>query len=1072
MCTAAHACRLLETTDRLALARLSDALGAAPPVPMPRAVRDALHLPPSLAAARVADRGARLRILLAEVVSAEPMRDVLRRVAARLVTHAPHRLWAVILWRRDPDETAIAACLPQSPAPAVSALVVRRGRVVDSDGQTLAALAAVPNAGDDDLVHLRWAELLGRSALTARFYKALDAGVTALAASLPSDVPAATARTLAITAASRQLFLAFLETKGWLDHDRGFLQRTFDACMATGGQYHRRVLGPLWFGTLNTRVGRRAPAALGFGRVPFLNGGLFGRTPDERRHRFAWFSDAALGHLAVDVLGRFRFTAREDARTFREAAVDPEMLGLAFESLMAAGERKATGAFYTPPALVESVTHAALTEALSTREIPREAVALALAGEPPPTRIARAMLARAERLTACDPACGSGAFLVRLLEAIAAVRRACDDPRDEAALRRDVLATQLHGVDRNPVAVWLCELRLWLAVVIAHDEPDPRRVPPLPNLDRHVRVGDALAGGDFALGLEVATSRRIAALRTRYARASGPRKQTLARHLDAVERAAALARLDRERAALRHARREQVLAARGRDLFGARTAETRERRAARSAVRAQLASLARERARLAAGGALPFSFAAHFAPVAAASGFDLVIGNPPWVRPHHVEAAEREQWRAQFAVQRDGAWRSGAADAGAGSGFGGQVDLAALFTERGVSLLKPRGTLAFLVPAKLWRSLAGGGWRALLAERCDLRRVEDWSEGPTTFDAAVYPGVVLARRREGIPEAALAPAADAEVLVVRGGTAVSWGAAPATLAFDASRGAPWLLLPPPVRRAFDALREAGIPLARSPVGRPTMGVKCGVNEAFVVEREAMAAPDAALVPVRVGERRAELERPFVRPLVRGDTCAAWRVVPSREALVFPHGADGPLQALPPGLSSWLGPWRRRLVARTDVRASRHRPWWMLFRTEAARADRPRVVWSDFGKVPAAAVLPAGTPHVPLNTCYVVWTATDDEALALAALLNSAVAAAWLSAIAEPARGGWKRYLGWTVAQLPIPHDWPAAVRRLAPLGAAGWRGQPPHADALWEAVAESYGVPPARVRPLLQWTAG
>jgi hypothetical protein len=1080
--TATQACRLLESSDRLALARLSDALGAAPPTPLPRAVRDSLQLPPSIAAAQVAERGTRLRVLLGEVRATDPMREILRRLAQRLLTHAPHRLWVTVLWRRDPDETAIAVLMPGSPAPQISALVVRRGRVVDSDGQTFAAVAAVPTGVDDDLVHLRWADLLGRTALTARFYKALDGAVRRLADTLPSAVPAATRRPLAITAASRQLFLAFLETKGWLDGDRAFLARTFDACMASGGGYHRRVLHPLWFGTLNTRVSRRASAALAFGRVPFLNGGLFGRTPEERRHAAAWFDDEALGHLAGDVLGRFRFTAREEARTFREAAVDPEMLGLAFESLMAADDRKATGAFYTPPTLVDAVTRDALAEALTTRAVPPDAVALALAGEPPIGRARGALLARAQQLTVCDPACGSGAFLVRLLDTLAAVRQVCGDPLDDAALRRDILARQLHGVDRNPVAVWLCELRLWLAVVVAHDEPDPRRVPPLPNLDRHVRVGDALAGGDFGLGADAAVSRRVATARERYARATGPRKKTLARHLDAVERAAAMARLDRERDALRHARRERLLAARGRDLFGARVAESREARAARQGLREQLARLGRERARLAAGGALPFSFAAHFASVAAARGFDLVIGNPPWVRPHHVETAERERWRQQFRVQREGAWRSGAADAGAGTGFAGQVDLAALFTERGLSLVRPSGHLAFLVPAKLWRSLAGGGWRALLAEVAEVRRLEDWSDGPSTFDAAVYPGVVIAQRRTEVrsalapdatptPPAAVAAHAPTRVVVVRRGTAIVWDTTPAHLAFDATRGAPWLLLPPPVRRAFDALRDAGVPMARSSLGRPTLGVKCGVNDAFIVERIARPAPEAPMVAVRAGDRESALERPYVRPLVRGDTCAAWRVTATAEALVFPHDADGPLATLPPGLSHWLGPWRRRLVSRTDIRASRHRPWWMLFRTDAARGDRPRVVWGDFGRVPRAAVLPAGARHVPLNSCYVLALPTDDEALAFAALLNSTLAAAWLGAIAEPARGGWKRFLGWTVAQLPIPRDWPSAVRRLAPLGAAGWRGAAPSVDVLFETVAASYDLPPARLRPLLEWAA-
>lgn len=1068
MCTAADACRLLESTDARALGVLATALGCGPATPLPRAARDALRLPPSIAMARVAPRGPRLRVLLGEVRGDGPMRDHLRRLAARLLAESPHRLWAAVLWRREPDETAIAVFQPQAPGPGIAALVVRRARVVDSDGQTFAALAAVPGSDQDpdDLVHLRWADLLGRAALTGRFYKALERVVGQMADALPSGVPSADRRALALVAASRQLFLAFLEAKGWLDLDRGFLSRSFDACMASGGGYHRRVLQPLWFGTLNTPERRRAAVARAFGRVPFLNGGLFARTPEERRYRHTLFPDDVLGVLAGDVLGRYRFTAREDARTYREAAVDPEMLGLAFESLMHAGERKASGAFYTPPALVESVMHEALAEALTSRAVSREAVAQALAGTAPAPAAAREILARVQHLTVCDPACGSGAFLVRALDAIATVRHACGDPHDDAALRREILARQLHGVDRNPMAVWLCELRLWLGVVTAHDEPDPRRVPPLPNLDRHVRVGDALAGGDFAQGAEAAASARVAHARERYARASGSRKHTIARTLDRLERAQALAVLDRQRVTLAHQRRELLVAARTPDLFGDRAHDTRAARVERLALRDAARRVRAERRRVAMGGALPFAFASHFGAVAAAGGFDLVIGNPPWVRPHQVPPADRERLKAQFTVMRDAAWVSGAEDAGAGRGFGGQVDLAALFTERGVSLLRPNGTLAFVVPAKLWRSLAGGGWRALLSERAVVRRIEDWSEGPPTFDAAVYPGVVVATRVA--PSTVHAPA---HAVVLRGSTAVAWPVAPHALPFDATRGAPWIVVPPLVRRAFDALQTAGIPLARSPLGRPTLGVKCGVNEAFLVERLGPAGPDGR-APVRAGTREGEIERGCLRPVVRGEGCDAWRIPPSRDGLVFPHGADGPLPVLPPGVSRWLGPWRRRLVARTDLRASRSRPWWTLFRTDGARSDTPRVVWSDFGRTPRAAVLPAGSTHVPLNTCYVLRVAGDDDALAAAALLNSAVVAAWLGALAEPARGGWRRYLGWTMSLLPVPRDWARAVHILAPLGDAAWRGAPPAPDQLWDAVAEAYGVASARVRPLVEWHAG
>ncbi len=174
------------------------------------------------------------------------------------------------------------------------------------------------------------------------------------------DVPADDARTLAILTSTRLLFLSFLESKGWLDGDHGFLRRTWDACMAARGGFHRNVLNPLCFGTLNTPRSRRAAAAHAFGRIPFLNGGLFTRTPLERRHRHALFSDAALGVLVGDLLGRWRFTVRENDASQAEAAVDPEMLGHAFECLMASRERRSTGSFYTPKVLVERVFDAAI----------------------------------------------------------------------------------------------------------------------------------------------------------------------------------------------------------------------------------------------------------------------------------------------------------------------------------------------------------------------------------------------------------------------------------------------------------------------------------------------------------------------------------------------------------------------------------------------------------------------------------------------------------------------------------------------------------------------------------------
>ena len=1068
----------------------------------------ALRLPPELRDARVARGPGALRALLATVDTsgaALPLREVVSRTASRLAAKAPHLLWAVIVAERSGHNTAIAAWAGDRAPPRVAALVADRRRVVDSDAETLCALAAARD-GSDVLTHARWLDVLGRESLTRRFYRALERVVHDLADAAHGAAPISDRRELALLYVSRLLFLAFLEAKGWLDGDRDFLARGYARCMEGPGGYQRRVLLPLFFGTLNTPARARAAAARAFGRVPFLNGGLFAPTPLERRFPRDTFPDEPFGRVFGDLLARYRFTAREDRASWSEAAIDPEMLGRAFESLMGATVRRASGAFYTPQVLVARATAAALADALGSRAVSAEAAAGALRGELPPAEACAALRERLAGLRVLDPACGSGAFLVHALEELSALAARLGDSRGPSAVRREVLARSIFGVDINPTAVWLCELRLWLSVVIDSPEADPLRVPPLPNLDRHIRLGDALAGGGFedtAGSRAEAAARELAGLRARYARAAGPRKRTLALALDRAERARARATLEAALGRAAHRRRELVAAARARDLFGDRPRPGASERAQLQAARAEVRSLRSRRRALADGAALPFSFAAHFADAALSGGFDVVVGNPPWVRLREIPPATRAALRGEFTVVRNAAWARGAALASAGPGFAAQVDLAAPFVERALRLLRPDGTLALLVPAKLWRALAGGGVRRLLATDARLLALEDWSESRHTFDAAVYPSLLVARRashdrraahvssaRSGQLELARAPtggvASESDrqlaAAVHRGSRALEWRMRAGALPLDEAPESPWLLAPPEVRAAFDRVAAAGVPLAESAIGRPTLGVKCGCNEAFVVTLAAGEGLDArglgserssrcdrALVRVRAGNHEGFVEHGMLRPLVRGTTLGRWRSPDTGEYVVWTHADDGrPRSRLPQHAERWLVPWRDRLERRADRK--RRGAWWALFRVESASASLPRVVWSDFGRAPRAAVLPAGDRTVALNSCYVARCAELEDADALAALLNGPLAAAWLNAIAEPARGGYHRYLGWTVSLLPLPRDWPAARRELTPLARRARAGEAVRAGDLLAAALAVYGVPEADVAPLLAWS--
>ncbi|HEX3160380.1 MAG TPA: N-6 DNA methylase, partial [Gemmatimonadaceae bacterium] len=656
------AARLLADAGTLqALTPLARMLGCdGPPHSLDARLRDAIGAPTGDGwRINVASGPEPLRALLVEAPRESALRDAVAHIARRLAARAPDALWALVATQADGAQLVIASWSAARHPPRVVALTVDRAHVVDSDADTLRLLAAA--AGDAPLLaHGAWLDILGRDALTRRFYRVLERTIAGLAESATGGGSGEARRELALLCLSRLLFLSFIEAKGWLDEDRGFLARAFTGCP---GNAHERLLLPLFFGTLNTPVSRRAERARRFGRIPFLNGGLFARTPLERQLPRARFPDHALAAVFDDLLLRYRFTAREDHASWSDAAVDPEMLGRAFESLMASDDRRRSGAFYTPHRLVAHVTEQALRTALAAHA-GDDAARRALTNEPVSDHEARRLRCAARELRVLDPACGSGAFLVHALETLAGLAVTLGDTRPLATIRRERLTAAIFGVDVNPMAVWLCELRLWLSTVIECDETDPMRVPSLPNLDRHIRTGDALMGGAFAsCGMEPAggvEARRLAALRGRYARATGVRKRTLARALEREERLAADRAVRSELVAAESRRRELVACVRAPDLFGQRPGPSRLERTQLAALRLRVRQLrARQRA-LAAGAGLPFAFATHFPDVAASSGFGLVFGNPPWVRPHHVDARTRTALRERFATARGAAWAEGA----------------------------------------------------------------------------------------------------------------------------------------------------------------------------------------------------------------------------------------------------------------------------------------------------------------------------------------------------------------------------------------------------------------------------
>lgn len=812
-------------------------------------------------------------------------------------------------------------------------------------------------------VAARAAEAISGAGVGGRFYATFRATLERFTASLPAGIPERHRHELALLQLTRVLFLYFIQAKGWLDGSERFLRERVDDCLFRRRRIHADLLLPLFFGTLNRPLEVRRATARMFGRVPFLNGGLFEPHPLERAHR-APIPNGAWRDAFDTLFERFHFTAGEgDA-----GAVAPDMLGRVFEGVMEAGVRRASGTFYTPRPIVRDLVDAALAGWVGGR--------LGLPDADAFTRLEAgddSAITLLDDLAVLDPAVGSGAFLLGVLERLASLR-AREQP---GPLVRRIVARNLFGVDQNPAAVRLCELRLWLAVVAHDGDAGPESARPLPNLDAFVRQGDSLAD-PLRLMLQhpvrgTAHADALSAARAAVAASNGAPKRESVRLLRRLELETAAARLaaaigERERLAA-----GLLASCRGTTLFGDRPRMPARTRADLHLVRRELHALRHARRRLVEDGVAPsFDYDTHFADVMARGGFDVVLGNPPWVRAEALSAPERARLQERFHW-----WR-----AGGGRGYRHLPDLSVAFVERAWELTRSGGILAMLVPAKFATATYAAAARAALADLGSVVALEDLTGNPdAAFDATTYPLGIVVR-------AAPAPAAHRTRLGLAPRTTAATTLAPA--------GAPWVARCPGVMEVLERLHRHPPLRARH---RIQLGVKTGANHVFL-------------------DPPAEVESFLVRPLLRGRDIRPWQVQASG-TLIWSHDEMGrPLASLPEGAARHFARHAQSLRRRRDLRGS---VVWTLFRVESG-ARVPRVVWADLAPRLGAACLlsEADLDLVPLNSCYVIRCVSPREALALTAWLNSTWVRALARTGADVASGGYARFNARSVGGIPLP----------------------------------------------------
>ena len=530
----------------------------------------------------------------------------------------------------------------------------------------------------------------------------------------------------------RLVFLHFLQKKGWLgasagtwvDGDRAFLLHLFEkASPEQRDDFLDGVLENLFFGALNTdrtasgdffSTGVRG---VGKCRIPYLNGGLFER--DELDRLRVKFPEEFFERL-LRFFAEYNFTIDENDPDEAEVGIDPEMLGRIFENLLE--DNKDKGAFYTPKEIVGYMCRQSLLAYLSegATEADRSVIADFIEtrdAAPISPALARTLDARLRDVKICDPAIGSGAFPMGLLRLLCDLRTQLAKEGAEAPvadIKRSVIENNVYGVDIEKGAVDIARLRFWLSLVVDEDEPSP-----LPNLDFKIMQGNSLVESWRGQDLSRLAEQKKKSSPKKGAKDAAWSLSAPAFQLTLFENAADIHRN------------------RLRDLLGEWYSCSDHHERAR--LRADIRTVAEEQIQtiwpdFSFGDLDPsansdfFLWHVWFSEVFDHGGFDIVIGNPPYISAptqiaHPVLAAQREviakSNRYPLLFEK---W-----------------DLYLAFIELGMRhLLRKDGNLAMIVPyslttqkyARKFREAAVADWT--LTELSDLRGVKVFQNATVT----------------------------------------------------------------------------------------------------------------------------------------------------------------------------------------------------------------------------------------------------------------------------------------------------------------------------------------------------
>lgn len=873
----------------------------------------------------------------------------------------------------------------------------------------------------------------------------------------------------------RIVFIHFLQKKRWMGCPAGqsaweagdpeFLYNVFKRS-ADPARFHSADLVPLFYGALNTpdRPGDIfEPTGT---RIPYLNGGLFEPIHglDETRLDFPETHFEAL----LDFFAQYNFTIDENDPEEQEVGIDPEMLGHIFENLLE--DNKDKGAYYTPKAIVQYMAQQSLIyyllshldETDESRAAVEYLVRVKQLGEGTPHEKfnrahARRMSDLLDAVKICDPAIGSGAFPIGLLQEIfwlkLTLNPTLNEPGTLADLKRGIIQNSIYGVDLDAGAIDIARLRFWLALIV--DEDAPRA---LPNLDYKIMQGDSLLESFEGIDLsklhtgmtnqpstvvfDAQNEFDLDGTRAQEELVARERREAITAQIEAYYSETVPQEKKRIHDEIDQQVRQHIaqsIAVLGEELDGyidqrekmlsgelAKTPRFSEAKAQReiAAYQKQRVALAEKQTRLEAlqkKAERPyFLWHLYFQEVFAQGGFDIVVANPPYVRQEAIKDYKPLLKEAGYAC------------------FTGTADLFVYFYERAGGLLREGGALTFITSNKYYRAGYGAKLRSYLTEQLRLRELLDFGDAPV-FDAIAYASILIGQKRSHAADNGESLAAytwKRSDHLPRIAEIMGEQAFPLEQTNLTADG--WRLERPDVFALLKKLREKGTPLGEYAKGQFHNGIKTGFTDAFIIDDE-----------IREGIlEKCPSASDMVKPYFRGRNLRRWKIEPEGKWLLyipwhFPmHFEDIATASVKAeeafkekyrAVYEHLLQYKERLSHRDKKETGIKYEWYAHARPRFEihkLFDQPKIVLGRFMNKPTYAYDDSGCFH----NDALFFISLDDKFLL--SFLNSNVSWWFLCQVSTDLQNGYLQALIANQEPIPIPEATPADRDRLSALAEA------------------------------------